>query len=458
MALSSVRNEYDMRRYCEILFPGCQIEDLLSPPRVDAGCYLFRVKNVCNGDSSWAQFPRLIDEAMTHVVTQYGSEDIIQVVTRIGGKNRVRIYDSMQVNPGNCICRVCFGGDKHHQKVETGSEATAEMGTLIMDKFRSVHGYDAKAFHLVLNRFDENDGMDYHQHISPTYDNNNPITWLSYGRGSILTISDSLKPRKQKISLYYQCPGDAFVMSGTFNTTYWHGIPPMNSWRELFKKDNIVRNLSPDERAAAFELLDQSQVPIGYHAIIGWHQKHRYDCPFRTGEEAEANAASRQQIVASIASSDVQAPNEQAVPDEEAPNEQGVANEEAVGMEEEEWLYMEEDPKEEELKDWNVVNSAKRTRSYFASPDDGLPDNPYCGEWQHRQGHLRMEFLSENTEDAPTPGSVGSASDQAVRVGCPCADCVNGAPPRKVCRSMTDKYVTEIHNRFRRRFRDRFLQ
>ena len=218
-----------------------------------------------------------------------------------------------------------------------------------------------------------------------------------------------------------------------------------------------MRNLSPDERAAAFKLLDQSQVPIGYHAILGWHQKHRYDCPFRTGEEAEANAASRQQIVASIASSDVQAPNEQAVPDEEAPNEQGVPNEQAVEVEEEEWeewldiartLWQEEDPEEEELKEWKVVKSGKRTRSYFAFPDDGLPDNPYCGEWQHRQGHLRMEFLSENTEDAPTPGSVGSASDQAVRVGCPCADCVNGVPPRKVCRSMADDYVTEMHARF----------
>ena len=37
-------------------------------------------------------------------------------------------------------------------------------------------GYHAKAFHLVLNTYHRNDGIDAHQDISETYVSRNPIT------------------------------------------------------------------------------------------------------------------------------------------------------------------------------------------------------------------------------------------------------------------------------------------
>ena len=79
------------------------------------------------------------------------------------------------------------------------------MDKMLMAKFKRAAqqwddnqpGYHTKAFHLVLNRYDRNDSIDPHQDLSATYDGRNPITSLSYGRGSILTIQDSNKPDKQ---------------------------------------------------------------------------------------------------------------------------------------------------------------------------------------------------------------------------------------------------------------------
>ena len=99
------------------------------------------------------------------------------------------------------------------------------MDKMLMAKFKpptqqwdvNQPGYRGKAFHLVLNRYNRNDGIDPHKDMSETIDARNPITSLSYGRGSILTIQDSNKPTKQRTALYYQFPGDAIIMSGELN-------------------------------------------------------------------------------------------------------------------------------------------------------------------------------------------------------------------------------------------------
>ena len=172
----------------------------------------------------------------------------------------------------------------------------------------------------------------------------------------------------------------------------------------------------------------------------------------------------------------------------------------------------EADHPEADLTDWQLLD--EWTLSNLALPDVAPLDNLYCDECQvHLQGHLqaylcyrcgqafcwkcqrqthaprcrfRMDILFENTVDTlrqrklenwtrpgsvrawnvaqshrsspfdpPNPGSVGSASDQAVRVRCPCADCVNGVPPRQVARSMTDEYAMKTHKEF---FHEEFLQ
>ena len=203
-----------MRRYSETLFGRCTIENLLAGLPFDEipGCVLFRVKDACNkGD--WKIGPGLIDAALKEAVEAHGRDDIIQVKSK-----RARMFDTLQVTPNGCSCRVSFGGDRHFRHKTSASEtkATQEMNKMLMAKFKPTTeqwdenqpGYHAKAFHLVLNKYHRNDGIDPHQDLSTTYDGRNPITSLSYGRGSILTITDSNKEMKQRTALYYQFPGD----------------------------------------------------------------------------------------------------------------------------------------------------------------------------------------------------------------------------------------------------------
>ena len=107
---------------------------------------------------------------MKATVRTYARPDIIQVKSRVAGAPRARLYDTLQVTPNACTCRVFFGSDKHH-KLQTGASATAAtqaMDKMLMAKFKPATeqwdenqpGYHAKAFHLVLNRYERNDGID----------------------------------------------------------------------------------------------------------------------------------------------------------------------------------------------------------------------------------------------------------------------------------------------------------
>ena len=141
-------------------------------------------------------------------------------------------------------------------------------------------GYHAKAFHLVLNKYHQNDSIDPHQDRSSTYHARNPITSLSYGRGSILTIQDSNKPAKQQPALYYQFPGDAIIMSGNFNLNFWHGVPAVDSWPALFKSQNIVRMLPQNELDAANKVFDGVDMSDRFNVTIRWHESHYDGCPY----------------------------------------------------------------------------------------------------------------------------------------------------------------------------------
>ena len=96
------------------------------------------------------------------------------------------------------------------------------------------NNYFRKTFHLVLNRYDfrKNHGLDQHQDKARTYHSKNPITSFSFGCGSLLVITDSLKANK-RTAVYYQFPGDAIVMSGPFNDRFFHGVPSLNAWSSL---------------------------------------------------------------------------------------------------------------------------------------------------------------------------------------------------------------------------------
>ena len=96
-----------------------------------------RAKGACN-EGEWKRWPGLIDEAMKATVATYGRPDVIQVKSRVAGAPRARLYDTLQVTPTTCTCRVFFGGDGH-QKLETSSSATRatqKMGKMLMAKFK----------------------------------------------------------------------------------------------------------------------------------------------------------------------------------------------------------------------------------------------------------------------------------------------------------------------------------
>ena len=141
--------------------------------------------------------------------------------------------------------------------------------------------YYTKAFHLVLNRYYRNDCMNVHQDLSSTYHVQNPVTSLSYGSGSILTIQDSIKPAKQQTALYFQFPGDAIIMSGPFNLRFYHGVPAVDSWKELFQSHNIVRMLPPNEFEEANRVIADVEANARFNVTIRWHESHYQGCLYQ---------------------------------------------------------------------------------------------------------------------------------------------------------------------------------
>ena len=147
----------DMRCDAKTLFGNCQIENLLTGMPFDgySGCFLIRVKGACN-QGNWKKWPDLIDEAMKATVETYGRPDIIQVKSRVSGAPRARLYDTLQVTPNACTCRVYFGSDKHHkhQTSSSATKATKTMDNMLMANFKPTTeqwdehqpGYHAKAF------------------------------------------------------------------------------------------------------------------------------------------------------------------------------------------------------------------------------------------------------------------------------------------------------------------------
>ena len=133
-----VTTEEDMRSYAKALFGECTIENLLTGLDFDRpqGCFLIRVKDACK-QGNWERWPGLINDAMKETVDTYRREDVIQVKSKVAGAARARLYDTLQVTPNTCTCRVSFGGDKHHslQTSSSATKATQKMAKMLMAKF-----------------------------------------------------------------------------------------------------------------------------------------------------------------------------------------------------------------------------------------------------------------------------------------------------------------------------------
>ena len=211
---NGVTSYEDMCAYAKSLFgQECVIEDLLQDVPDFAnrqGVFLIRIKGATR-NNQWEKWPQLMDKAMTRVCGMYHGSDCITVKAHNNGPKE-RMYETMQVSPPTCTCRVFFGGDRHI-KYETNSSAMDETHTMaenLMQCFEPKDiewnkeqncGYDKKAFHIVLNNYRFDEGLDLHKDKSETYDAKNPIASHSYKRGSLLLITDREKKRAEKSAL-----------------------------------------------------------------------------------------------------------------------------------------------------------------------------------------------------------------------------------------------------------------
>lgn len=128
-----------MHCYAKTVFGNCPIEDLLkgTPFAEHSGCYMISVKGACHKDG-WRSWPGLMDDAMEETVRTYERRDVLEVKSNVSGRGRTRLYDTLQVTPNGCTCRVYVGGDKLH-KIQTSSSATTatqKRDKMLMDKFK----------------------------------------------------------------------------------------------------------------------------------------------------------------------------------------------------------------------------------------------------------------------------------------------------------------------------------
>ena len=133
------KTKQDTHRYAHALFGICDIEDLLSDAPFDSysACFLIRVKGACN-KRDWKSWPDLISEATKATVDLHGKPEIIHAQARVKGR-RERIYDTLQVTPNGCTCRVPFGADRHRKQPQASSsetKAALAMDKMLMAKFK----------------------------------------------------------------------------------------------------------------------------------------------------------------------------------------------------------------------------------------------------------------------------------------------------------------------------------
>ena len=125
---------------------------------------------------------------------------------------RERLYETLQVSPSTCSCRILFRGDKHI-KFETRSSAKEEthiMATKLMQCFEPKDIEWNTAFYSVRNNYEFDEGLVVHKDVSVTYDAKNPIASLSYSQDKILlnaiSFQDVINKKERIIDLEKASP------------------------------------------------------------------------------------------------------------------------------------------------------------------------------------------------------------------------------------------------------------
>lgn len=132
-----------------------------------------------------------------------------------------------------------------------------------------------KSWQAVWNWNDHNQGhgIALHADECTTYRSSGPIASLSFGRGGVLTLSSFKSQQASK--MLFQENGDALVLSGEFQSQFWHGVPERSSWSGL--RSLPMYNEMQDWEKRGFEFEVQSHedaVPGDKHVRMNCENAH----------------------------------------------------------------------------------------------------------------------------------------------------------------------------------------
>jgi hypothetical protein len=141
----------------------------------------------------------------------------------------------------------------------------------------------------------DDNAIDWHTDFTSVYSAHNPISSLTFERGSVLRIRlrDKQFKANKPTGIFWQFPGDAVVMWGTFQHDFEHEIPPKSMWADLAQQRrddvNYFRVLSPDERDDLNQTLHILNAPgysdLRYNFTVRFVEKHLDYCTTRTPPE-----------------------------------------------------------------------------------------------------------------------------------------------------------------------------
>ena len=215
----------------------------------------------------------------------------------LGNDNQTVHYWSSQLTRAPCTCRSFFGADKHMKHVPTcssnwdaGDRFAKLWDATLLKNFETFRNRNLrpiwldKSWQAVWNWNDHNQGhgIELHADACGTYNSLDPITSFSFGRGGVLTLSPFKSQQPSK--MLFQENGDALVMSGKFQSEFWHGVPERSSWSGL--KLLPIYNEMQDWEKRGFDFEVESHAAarspdqhVRMNCTMRWHTTHWEGCP-----------------------------------------------------------------------------------------------------------------------------------------------------------------------------------
>ena len=293
----------DIVKFAQLLFgKDVRVENYSSRlPTSSQESFLLFAKGACKAPRPFSAVRRLISRHLGEIENfEEGRGNSAQKLKsqEVGGRkgNQVYYYSS-QVTCEPCTCRTFFGADAHQWHIPTSSgcwEAGAEFHQLLdhtlAENFKEfgntqqLPAWMEKSWQVVFNKNNHNQGhgIDPHTDWYWTYQDGDPITSFSFGRGGILTLESI--DRKGGKKILYQEDGDVLIMSGNFQREYLHGVPERSKWNELMQDTSFVAIQEWEQIGMASEVkqhntCDRNEEHLRFNCTLRWHHSHETGCP-----------------------------------------------------------------------------------------------------------------------------------------------------------------------------------